>query len=575
MITEELRVQEHLNILLVDDDVVDREAIKRALVSRRGSQTIKEAVTVDEAMSYLKQIKFDVILLDYKMPQRDGIELLFELQKHSHQHDNAIIMMSTTDDESIILKCLAAGAHDFISKSALSALSLRRSIFNSQIRLSLEKQLKASYIKVKQLAETDHLTGLHNRYAFDSYLKRKSVEVLKLDSILALLLIDLDHFKVVNDSYGHDTGDQLLSKFAKRLEKVASPTAFIARIGGDEFGVILSGEDCKSDAIRLASDLIASMSKPLRFKGKVESLTVSIGMAIIPDNSDSAISAFKHADMAVYAAKNEGRNQYQAFQQWMKEDIIQKTEMEKDLRAAIQNKQFELYYQPIFESGKKSALVGFEALIRWNKGRLIAPEEFIAVAEESKLIKSIGRWVIKQAIKQISIWNKRYQQKLKMSINLSAVQLEDSKLVACIEDSVKKYQIPFNQIEFELTETTLLDSTSPKVEKLMAISELGCSLALDDFGTGFSSFTHLKNFPIDVVKIDKSLLPIKDDDLSVYRLFKGMCGMIHSLNLKVTVEGVEQNIQLELCQTLAVDYVQGFLLSKPNDAQTIEQKYLC
>jgi len=573
MITKNSHLKRHLNILLVDDDMVDREVVKRALSSRQISQTIKEALTVDEAIEYLNQMDFDIILLDYKMPKRDGIELLHELKTHKQQHDNAIIMMSTTDDENIIMKCLEAGAHDFISKSALSPLSLTRSIFNSQIRLSLEKQLRDSYIQVKHLAEIDHLTGLYNRYAFDKSLKSKTIEIMNSKNSLALLMIDLDHFKVVNDSYGHDTGDQLLSKFATRLKKTTPPNAFIARIGGDEFGIILISDHCKTDAEILATDIITAMSKPLRFRGKVEALTVSIGIAIIPDNSDSGTSAFKHADMAVYAAKNGGRNQYKTFQQWMKDDIIKKAKIEKDLRNAILAKQFELHYQPIFKAGSQSNLVGFEALIRWNNGRLIAPKEFIAVAEETKLIKSIGRWVINQAIKQISIWNKKHLKNYKISINLSAVQLEDSGLIRCIKDAVNTHQIPFNQIEFELTETALLDSISQNVKKIESISKLGCSLALDDFGTGFSSFTHLKDFPIDFVKIDKTMLPVSSNDFSVERLFKGMCFMLHSLDFKITVEGVEQTNQLELCHSMSVDYVQGFLLGNPCNAMETEQKY--
>jgi len=567
------QTKSHLDILLVDDDLVDREAVKRALMSDNLSHSIIEVLGVDEALEEIRNTSFDVILLDYRLPRRDGIELLYELSEQADFKKPAIIMMSTTNDEQIIGQCLQAGAHDFVLKSALNPMALRRSMINAQIRSSLESQLQDTYMKLKHIAEQDYLTGFANRYSFDKQLKSVFHKQFTETRPLTLMLINLDHFKVVNDSYGHDLGDQLLCRFTQRIKKLIETQTFVARVGGDEFGIIITGENSHDRATDLAQRIIVSTAKPYDLDGFVESVTVSIGIATVPNTTKKVRAVFKHADMAVHAAKKNGRNQFLTFQKWMKDDIVKKSKTIKDMQAAVDNGEFKLKYQPIFDAFDNRKILGFEALLRWPVKKNLTTEQVIVLAEESKLIKAIGRWVIKTAMQQLSNWSQKVPQVLKMSINLSAVQLEDFQLIEWITDCLDEYNITPQQLEFELTETALFDDAQTNIEVLQELVKMGVTLSLDDFGTGFSSITHLKNFPISTVKIDKSLLPVKMDDTNSYRLFKGLCHLIKSMDKNITAEGVENASQLRMCQELGVNNIQGFYLAKPASRQGIEKKY--
>ncbi|MDH2433102.1 EAL domain-containing protein [Pokkaliibacter sp. MBI-7] len=562
-----------MHVLIVDDDSIDREHLKRTLWADDSSCRIVEAATVDEGLNCFSQSRFDVMLLDYSMPQRDGIEMLMELRNGKRDHSTAIVMMSVSEEEQLALDCLRAGAQDFLPKSEISAPRLHRAILQAQTRFALEQELVKSYQRVKQLAESDSLTGLANRYLFDESLKFAVTGRKRSMGKLALILIDLDHFKYVNDHHGHAVGDQLLRKVANRMRGCLRGNEMFARLGGDEFAITLGYIDNPQDASRVAQRLLRVLEKPYEIDGAFINTGASIGIAIHPDNGNSVEELFKHADIALYRAKRQGRNQFCFFHQEMQTQFSRRYQLEVRLREAISRNELLMHYQPVFESGQRS-LVGFEALIRWSlDGRLCSPAEFIPVAEESALIHGIGRWVIEQAIGQLAIWHRRSGKALSMAINISAVQLNDPGLAAFLNSCLIFHGVAPAQVEIELTETALLDDAEEKLASIAAIHALGCRIALDDFGTGFSSISHLRSFPISIVKIDRSLMPPSDDDSRALALIRGVVLMVDALGLHLVGEGAETEAHAQLCQRLGIHRIQGYYLARPAACEEIEQRF--
>ncbi|MGV2870816.1 two-component system response regulator [Colwellia sp. E150_009] len=560
-----------MNILIVDDDIVDREHIKRTLSKSDQKCNFIETESVDEGLTAFRKHKFDVILLDYRMPQRDGIEMLLELKNEPIENSVAIIMLSNSEESSLALACLKAGAQDFLLKIEVTAARLNRAIIQAQTRFELERKLYQSYKNAKKVAEHDALTGLANRYAFEETLKLNVNKSSRSEDGISLMLFDLDHFKYVNDTHGHDIGDLLLKEFSVKVGHCLRESELFARIGGDEFAVILRNKNNNYLATKVSERILKSLSVPFHISGIEIQMSVSIGISIYPDNTINADELFKFSDIAMYRAKKLGRNQVCYFEDEMQKQFLLRYKKEQDLTNAITNNQLHLHYQPILCT-KKQTLTGFEALLRWSVDDILhMPDDFISIAEESGIILDIGRWVINKAINQLSIWQ-NYNPSLHMSINLSAIQLADNQLIDCLKNALTKYGVTPKCIEFELTETALLENNDTSTNMMKELNQLGCRIALDDFGTGFSSVSHLQNFPIDTVKIDKSLMLVSSK-IKTLSLIKGLSLMLHSLNLEIVAEGIETEEALYLCQHLDIHRVQGYFISKPINVKTIEERY--
>ncbi|MBA6287462.1 GGDEF domain-containing response regulator [Colwellia sp. MB3u-4] len=562
-----------MNILIVDDDVVDREHLVRTLNKANSYCHIVETESVDEGLAAFKAEKFDVVLLDYRMPKRDGIELLLELRSALVNQSVAIIMLSNSEESDLALECIKNGAQDFLLKSEVTSSRLQRAILQSQTRFELEKKLYKSYQEARELAEHDSLTGLANRYAFEEALRLNITQQPRDDAKLALILFDLDKFKFINDSHGHDIGDLLLKQVSNRVYKCLRENELFARVGGDEFAIILSHLKSVDNATRVTQRILNCFDEAFNILGIEIKMGASIGIAIFPDNSISATELLKYADIAMYRAKKLGRNQICYFEKKMQEQFLQQYQIEANLVGALERDEFILHYQPIVDTVTLQ-VIGFEALIRWNfQNTLHFPDSFIPIAESSRAIIDIGRWVIAQAIYQISTWNLQSDKALSIAINLSSVQLADRTLISFIKSLIEKYQVPPALIEFELTETALLDNSSQAIAVIESISQLGCHIALDDFGTGFSSVSHLQNFPINTVKIDKSLM-LASHEPKTRALVDGLTAMLHSLGLNIVAEGIEDENNLRLCQQLNIQRIQGYFFSKPLSTACIEKKYL-
>ena len=563
-----------MDILLVDDDIVDRAVITRTLKKSNLRVNITEAMTVAQGLLLYAKNNFDIVLLDYNLPLRNGIEMIVEIRDTPKKSNTAIVMMSTSEDEDLALECIKAGAQDFLIKSDISEKKLRRAILHSTTRHNLEEKLFEAYQKVKILAETDSLTELPNRYFFDESLKLALTNNRRNNKVLALLLLDLDNFKLINDNFGHDTGDLFLKKTVSIIKNCLRGNELFARLGGDEFAITLVNLESSEHAILVAQRIINAMQKPLEIASTLIHSTVSIGIALQTDNIKTSEEIFKHADIAMYRSKKWGRNQACFFEDKMQEKFHKRLQIEVELRAALEKQQFELYYQPVLEP-KSDSVKGFEALIRWEiEGVMRAPDEFIKVAEETQQILSIGLWVMETAISTLAKWNRGRKEPFTMSINVSAVQLRSLDIVNSLSEYLSKHKVPAHLVEIELTETALFKDTLTTRQVISALTESGCRLSLDDFGTGYSSIAHLRNYPISIVKIDKSLMPDNVSDTKNTALVEGLVAMATILGLDIVAEGVETQSHVELCKRLNIKCVQGYFYSRPKPSHEIEKAYI-
>jgi len=565
-----------MNILIVDDDIVDREHITRYLCANDNSQTfdVDVAGSVNQGLERISKRKYDVILLDYKMPQRDGIELLIELNNEPKEAGTAVVMMSNSEEEQLALDCLRTGAQDFIVKNDITDARLRRVLINAKTRFELELELHHSYQKLKEMAEQDSLTGLANRYVFDEALKVTIANNQRSSKKVALLLLDIDNFKYINDAYGHDVGDVLLKRIVKRVNASMRSNEVFARLGGDEFGILLYNLENDLQASTVARRILNILEVPFEVGTMVINSSASIGIAIHPDNARHAKEIYKFADIALYRSKKLGKNQVCFFEEEMQRLFSMRYSIENELRKALVEKQFNLFYQPLINLSDQK-IIGFEALLRWSvNGEPRSPDDFIPIAEETRIIIELGRWIIEEAISKISKWNKSLDIPLKVGINLSVVQLTDSGLVKFIRELFERYEVDASRVVFELTETALLDYTNEKMQAITGISDLGCNIALDDFGTGYSSVSHLRDFPISSVKIDKSLMPSKEENEKEISLLNGLVTMIKHLGLSIVGEGLETKRHVEICSELEIETAQGFYFAKAVSSEEIEEKYL-
>jgi diguanylate cyclase (GGDEF)-like protein len=438
-----------IRILLVDDDKLDRSIVMRALRQSGLSYTVEEAYDFESAIDAFTNGKFDCVLLDMRLPGRNGAEIFHEISK---QYDNtaAVVFLTGENNEDEALEMMQSGAVDYINKDELSPSILRRAIRYAHARIDFYRELK-------DISRRDSLTGLPNRSVFGDALSRAVAMSERSGELVTTLLFDLDHFKDINDTLGHPAGDELLRKVADVLRQSTRKTDVVMRLGGDEFAVIASHPDGTDGAAYLAERIAEALSSPLTIGGRRVNISTSIGIAVTPHDGDNAEKVLKSADLALYKAKGEGRGNYCFFDPSMDEAAHLRQEIERDLRVALAENQFELHYQPKI-SARNGNLYGVEALIRWNhpsKG-LVGPAEFIPIAESSRLIVPIGEWVLRTACAQIVEWQRRGLSLGNCSVNLSPVQLASNGLLEMIDRVVAEAAIDPRCLEVEVTESALL-----------------------------------------------------------------------------------------------------------------------
>ncbi|HEX3063155.1 MAG TPA: EAL domain-containing protein, partial [Usitatibacter sp.] len=431
--------------------------------------------------------------------------------------------------------------------------------------------------RAEYLATRDALTGLPNRVLLHDRLEQCIFNAARNQVGFAFMFIDLDRFKTINDSLGHQVGDELLKRVASRLTACVRATDTVARLGGDEFAVILENLDDDDDegAQQVAEKMIAAMGAPMLIESQHLSTSCSIGISLYPNDGRDSQALMKNADVAMYYAKEKGRNNYQFFSQDMNARAQERLSVENYLRLALRRNELVLHYQPRVKIAT-GELVGVEALVRWQHPRrgLLMPNRFIGVAEDSGLIVPIGEWVLDNACRQIREWQAKAPE-LKLAVNLSVGQVADGeRLCRAVEAALRSSGISARTLELELTESHLMQDIAEKSAFLQRLGDLGVGLAIDDFGTGYSSLSYLKSLPVDSIKIDSSFVRDIGADPNDEAIIRAIVAMAHSLHLSVVAEGVERPDQLAALRELGCDEYQGFLESGALAASDFEARYL-
>ncbi len=431
-------------------------------------------------------------------------------------------------------------------------------------------QSKLAQQRIERLAYTDNLTNLGNRPAFIRNLDERFAR--DSDTPMSLLLVDIDNFKRINDSLGHQTGDKLLISLARRLRNTLSPSDILARFASNEFAVLLDRSGLEAGQ-SVASQVLATLDKPMFVDNQLISVTGSVGLACAPLHGRDPQTLMKNAGLALHKAKANGKHQVQVFTEALNAEASYKLFVENNLRRALTQNELEVFYQPklCLRSGR---LLGMEALLRWNhpeKG-MIRPDQFISVAEETGLIIPIGKWVARQSCRMSKALTEAGFGNLQVAINVSPKQFSDPDLVSSIASILEEEALDASLLELELTEGLLLEATEDTRQQLDSLKKLGLSLAMDDFGTGYSSFSYLKKFPIDVIKIDRSFIRDIPDDEDDMEITSAVIAMAHNLKLKVVAEGIETAAQLKFLRRHRCDVGQGYLFDKPIPGEELIEK---
>ncbi|MEH1906157.1 GGDEF/EAL domain-containing response regulator [Nostoc sp.] len=589
--------------ILIIDDMADNLRILSSILTRDG-YNVRKALNWQMALTATQTLLPDLILLDIMMPEVDGYEICQTFKAWELTADIPVIFISALDDVFDKVKAFRVGGVDYITKpfefqevlvrvqNQLALRSARLEILKLNVELEhrvkqrtceLEKTLQKLQqeitsrhklqSKLLDIALHDSLTRLPNRVLFIRRLENALNRTQQESSYqFAVLFLDCDRFKVVNDSLGHPVGDELLLAIAHRLQGCLIPIDTLARLGGDEFGIILDNITDINIAIKVAERILQQLSLAFKLSRYEVFMNASIGISWGNKNYDRPEYLLRDADTAMHRSKAQGRGKYHVFNPGMHQKAIQLLELENDLRRAVERQEFLVYYQPIISltTGKIS---GFEALVRWQhpiRG-LVYPGEFIPVAEETGLINPINTWVLQSACHQLSIWQ-HYPvtpEPLTISVNLSAKLFSQPNLVEQIDRIIYENQLNPAYLELEITETVIMENTDAIKIILQQLKQRKIKLIMDDFGTGYSSLSYLHNFPFDALKIDQSFVKRMQENKENMGLVPAMVGIANSMGMSVIAEGVETQEQLAQLRSLNCNFAQGYLFSKPIEQQLV------
>ncbi len=438
----------------------------------------------------------------------------------------------------------------------------------------MKKEIKKREIaekNLKHLAEHDPLTGLPNRILFADRLKQAIKNAKRYEESVAVLFIDLDHFKNVNDSLGHSAGDKLLQDVSKRLKNSVRQSDTVARLSGDEFAIILDHFNHVDTIISVVQNIMHSLEKPLYIENQELYITLSLGISLFPEDAQDTDTLIKNADTAMYKAKNSGRNNYQFYTSNMTKKAFERIVLENQLRQSINLNQMEVYYQ-LQINAKNNTIIGMEALVRWNHPSLkvVSPDKFIALAEDIGFIVELDEWVMKEAVLQFKQWHQDGLNPGILSLNLAVQRLEQNGFIKSINNIIEEFNISTEYLSFEITETKIMKHPKKAIQSLNELGKLGIKVAIDDFGTGHSSLSYLKKLPINKLKIDRSFIKDIPDDIDDIEITKTIIAMANNLHLEVIAEGVETIEQRDFLLENGCDEIQGYLYHKPSTADEIE-----
>jgi diguanylate cyclase (GGDEF)-like protein len=553
-----------VKILLIEENVVDVRLLKESLnITRAGKYEFTTAVTLKAGLAYLEDEKFDVVITELNLPDSKGISTITHIQEQ--EESVPVVVLSDQDSEELALQVVVQGAQDYLVKGQGDGFLICRAIEYAIERKRNEQGL--SY-----LANYDSLTGLANRLLFRERLDRALIRADRNKTLVALLVIDLDRFKNINDTLGHDAGDKLLIEVADRLGQCTRDGDTIARLGGDEFTIIMEDVKTFEDAVKIVDKILNQMKNAFDLASREIYVSPSIGISMYPLDDTDAGHLLKNADSAMYSAKAGGRNGYRFYTSDMNKTLMLNLNMEAKLRRAIERQEFVLNYQPKFDINTQE-LLGAEALIRWispDEG-VISPAVFIPLAEDSGLIGVITDWVIKEACTQNSRWQQEGYAPMRMAINISPRQFEQENIGRRIFNQIICSDLAPKYVELEITEGALMDDVEKSNDILKELKSRGVHISIDDFGTGYSSLSYLKKFHINTLKIDQSFVRDIMEDSDDAAIVSAIIAMAKSLRLNVIAEGVETTEQLNFLAAKGCNEAQGYLLGKPVSADEFTQ----
>ncbi len=544
------------DVLLVEDSLLDAQLIRKLL--RRISAAyyrVTHVRSLKDALLCAEEVMPEVILADLNLPDSRGMQTISSLQ--TAYPNVPLVIVSAWEDDTISLRSVKAGAQDYLVKGHIDYQNLHR-----VIRYAVER--KRTQLELVRLAHYDQLTALPNRTLLRERVAHALGRAARSGAGVATLVLDMDGFKGVNDSLGHEAGDKLLIEAGRRIRKSVRDQDTVARLGGDEFAVVLEDVSEAREVLPVIERIIHSLEQPASIDGHEIKTSTSIGIAIYPENGNDLSDLLRAADLAMYQAKASGRGQYQFFAEAMQQEAQSRLALEWGLRRAVEKQEFELVYQPQV-CLRSRRVVGVEALLRWASPArgLLAPYHFIGALEEFGLIQEVGEWVLLRACEQARRWHELGLRPLRVSVNVSAQQFDDPSFVDKVRGALVETNLPPEALELELTESLLMDDAAQASALLRELRGIGVRVAIDDFGTGYSSLAYLHEFPLNVLKIDKNFVQSVDDSSRGRPISNMIIGLGQNLGLDVVAEGVETEAQLKHLRSQGCDYGQGYLFARP------------
>lgn len=574
---------EEAKLLIVDDEPANVLLLQR-LLEQSGFTNIMTLTDSRKALDHFDTFVPDIILLDIQMPYLDGFDIMKGVADRLPA-DRYVPILVLTADATVATKrrALAAGANDFVTKpfDALEVVLRVKNLLHTRILHSqlseqnqcLERMVEERTKQIQHQAFHDSLTGLPNRALFMDRLSLAQTRAQRSNAPMAIFFIDLDNFKTINDSLGHDAGDQLLAAIGERLTPCVRLGDTIARLGGDEFTILMEEADSVEDAIAIADRITAEMSAPFLIDGREIFASASIGIAFQTEVFDSFDTLLRNADAAMYEAKANGKCGYMLFDSTMNDYAADRLELETGLRFALERREFQLHYQPLINLETRD-MVGVEALLRWThptRGS-IPPGKFIPIAEDTGLIVPIGYWVLEEACRQMKSWTDSWPDygTFTMNINLSGRQLQRPDIVERVREIVAASGVKASSLKLEITESVMMKDMEINVERLHGLKSIGVKLAMDDFGTGYSCMANLDTMPLDTVKIDRAFVQrLANMKEGSDQMVGAIIALSRALNLDVTGEGVETLRQVTQLKGLGCVIAQGYFFAKPLTAEVL------
>jgi diguanylate cyclase (GGDEF)-like protein len=539
----------------------ERDALLLTASLSEAGSIVHRARCLQDAVRALQHHRFDFVLSDLSLPDATGLDCVRQL--HPLAAGAPLIVLTGIGEEDLGVQAIQAGAQDYLMSGQVDPGALRRTLRHARERKRMQDQLV-------HLTRHDALTGAVNRAALREHVAAALIRVARRDTPLAVMYLDLDRFKVINDHWGHDAGDTVLREVVVRLRSAVRSTDVVARLGGDEFAVLLDDFGSRPALHELAQRILRCLEAPIELSGARVAITGTIGVACSGERLRSADDLLSAADSAMYRAKRRGRNHVLVAEH---DDAARHARelFTTDLHHALERGELVLHFQPQFAvMGER--LVGFEALLRWQRpgNALVPPSEFIALLEDSGGIIAVGEWVIERACEQLAAWRSVGRSGIRIAVNLSARQFAGEQLVEWTRHCLQRFDVPARCLELEITETNLMANTQQTCAILAELRALGVRLAIDDFGTGFSSLAYLSQFAVDCLKIDRSLieqLHVRGDGEVITN---AIIALGHHLGLEIVAEGVETEEQLASLTAGRCDLIQGYLLGHPTTAQVLD-----